>query len=196
MSEEADADGHTHDDEPGDDGADADEHHHDHSDHHHDDPDGLGIAFLTISTSRTLDDDPAGDAGVELLEAAGHEIVTRDLIPDDHDRIQGMVDTLSHRDDVDCVLTSGGTGVTPDDLTVEAVRPIMDRELPGFGELFRDMSRDEVGTKAIHSRATAGVSEGVPIFLLPGSENAVQLAVSDLIIPEAPHLVAMATRGE
>lgn len=194
MSEEVNSDGPTQRDGTRQDGPDEDEHHKDHSDHHHEDPEGLGFAFLTISTSRTLDDDPAGDAGVELLEDAGHEIVTRDLIPDNHDRIQGMVDTLSQREDVACVLTSGGTGVTPDDLTVEAVRPILDSELPGFGELFRDMSRAEVGTRAMHSRATAGVSEGVPIFLLPGSENAVKLAVSDLIVPEAPHLVAMATR--
>jgi molybdenum cofactor biosynthesis protein B len=196
MPEEPDADGHDHGDKPPNDGAEEDEHHHDHSDHHHEDPDGLGFAFLTISTSRTLDEDPAGDAGVELLEAADHDIVTRDLIPDERDRIQGMVDTLSKREDVDCVLTSGGTGVTPDDLTVEAVRPILDRELPGFGELFRDMSRAEVGTRAMHSRATAGISGGVPIFLLPGSKNAVQLAVADLIVPEAPHLVAMATRED
>lgn len=195
MSEGSDSGGQDHDGENRHGNAE-DGHHHDHSDHHHGDPDTLGIAFLTISTSRTLDEDPAGDTGVELLERAGHEIVTRDLIPDDHDRVQGMVDTLSKREDVDCVLTSGGTGVTPDDVTVEAVRPVLDRELPGFGELFRAMSRSEVGTRAMHTRATAGVSGEVPIFLLPGSENAVELAVSDLIIPEAPHLVSMATRAE
>ncbi|MFB6112040.1 MAG: molybdenum cofactor biosynthesis protein B [Halobacteriaceae archaeon] len=164
-------------------------------DHHHADPDSLGVGLLTISTSRTLADDEAGDAAVSLLEAAGHEVATRELVPDEHDRVQNVVDTLVNRDDVDCVVTSGGTGITPDDITVQAVRPLLDRELPGFGELFRAMSREEVGTRAILSRATAGVADGVPVFVLPGSENAVRLAVSDLILPEAPHLVGMATRS-
>lgn len=164
------------------------------ADHHHADPETLGVAMLTISTSRTLEDDKAGDTAVELLTEAGHEVVTRDLVPDDHDRVQSVVDTFVSRDDTDCVLTSGGTGVTPDDQTVEAVRPLFDRELPGFGELFRARSRDQVGTKAMLSRATAGVADGVPVFVLPGSEAAVDLAVNELIIPEAPHLVGMATR--
>lgn len=164
--------------------------------HHHDDPDTIGVALLTISTSRTLEDDPAGDAAVELLEDAGHEVVSRDLVPDGHDRIQSVVDTFTDHEQVDCVVTTGGTGVTPDDVTVEAIEPVIDRKLPGFGELFRAMSREEVGTKAMLSRAMAGIADGSPIFVLPGSENAVRLAVSELIVAEAPHIVAMATRSE
>lgn len=170
-----------------------DEHNHG-GHHHHSEGETLGIALLTISSSRSLAEDTAGDAAVALLEDAGHDVVTRDLVPDDHDRIQGLVDTLAGREDVDIVVTSGGTGVTPDDVTVEAVDPILERTLPGFGEIFRSMSREEVGTRAIHSRATAGITEGVPVFVLPGSENAVRLAISELVIPEGPHLVAMATR--
>lgn len=168
--------------------------HHPHGSHHHSEVDTLGVALLTISSSRSLSEDSSGDAAAALLEAEGHEIVTRDLVPDDYDRIQGHVDTLSDRADVDMVVTTGGTGVTPDDVTVEAVEPILKRDLPGFGEVFRAISREEVGTRAIHSRATAGITDSVPVFLLPGSENAVRLAISDLIIPEGPHLVAMATR--
>lgn len=164
--------------------------------HHHEDPDEVGVALLTISTSRTLEDDHGGDAAVDLLEAAGHEVVSRDLVPDDHDRIQGVVDAFTDHEGVDCVVTTGGTGLTPDDVTVQAIEPILDREVPGFGELFRAMSREEVGTKAMLSRATAGVADGTPIFVLPGSENAVRLAVGELIVAEAPHMVAMASRTE
>lgn len=163
--------------------------------HHHDaDPTSLGVGLLTVSSSRTLAEDTGGDAAVELLEAAGHEVVTRELVPDGYDRVQSVTDTLVGRSDVDLVVTTGGTGVTPDDVTVEAVRPLFDREVPGFGELFRAVSREEVGTRAMHSRATAGVSEGVPVFVLPGSEGAVRTAVRELVVPEGPHLVAMAGR--
>lgn len=164
--------------------------------HHHGDPDTLGVALLTVSTSRTLAEDAAGDAAFELLESAGHTVVTRDLVPDDHDRIQTVVDTFVGRDDTDCIVTTGGTGVTPDDQTVGAVRPLFDRELPGFGELFRSMSREQVGSRAMLSRATAGVADAVPVFVLPGSEDAVRLAVTELVIPEAPHIVGMATREQ
>ena len=169
---------------------------HDHSaGHHHADAEELGVAVVTVSTSRSLDDDPSGDAIEDLVEGDGHEVVAHDLVADDLDGIQRAMLALTGREDVDIVITTGGTGVTPDDVTVEAVEPLFDKGLPGFGELFRIRSYEEVGTRALGSRATAGVSEGVPVFCLPGSENAVRTAIEELVLAEAPHLVGLA-RGE
>ncbi|MEF8851940.1 MAG: molybdenum cofactor biosynthesis protein B [Haloarculaceae archaeon] len=168
---------------------------HDHAGHHHADVEELGVAVVTVTSSRDLDHDPSGDAIQSLVEDAGHSVVARDLVADDLDGVQRAVLSLTGRGDVDVVVTTGGTGITPDDVTVEAVRPLFDKELPGFGELFRVLSYEEVGTRAVGSRATAGVSEGVPVFCLPGSEDAVRTGVEGLILAEAPHLVGLA-RGE
>ena len=92
------------------------------------------------------------------------------------------------------VTSSGGTGVTPDDVTVEAAGPLFDKELPGFGELFRRLSYDEIGTKVVGTRAVAGVADGVPVFCLPGSENAARLGTGEVVVEEAPHLAGLAAR--
>jgi molybdenum cofactor biosynthesis protein B len=168
---------------------------HDHGHHHHD-VETLGVAVVTVSSSRSLDDDPAGDVIQSTLEAEGHAVVTRDLIGDSLDSVQGTVDHLVGREDVDAVVTTGGTGVTPDDVTVEAVRPLFEKRLPGFGELFRQLSYDEIGTKVVGTRAVAGVADGVPVFCLPGSENAATLGVEEIIVPEAGHLAGLARRDE
>jgi molybdenum cofactor biosynthesis protein B len=152
----------------------------------------VGVAVVTISTSRTLEDDPAGDAIAAVVEA-DDEVPTRELIPDEYDEIQGTVDALAGRDNVDCIVTTGGTGVTPDDVTIEAVRPLFSKELPGFGELFRARSREDIGTRVVATRATGGVADGVPIFCLPGSEDAARLG-ADIITEEAGHLVGLAGR--
>lgn len=170
------------------------EHEHDHDDHHHHDVESVGVAVVTVSSSRTLDDDPAGDYIEAALEDAGHEVVVRELIPDDFDRIQTMANRLANRDDTDAVITSGGTGVTPDDVTPEAVRQLFDKELPGFGELFRQLSYEEVGTKTVGSRATAGIVHDSPVFCIPGSENAARLGVEEIILPEVGHLAGLASR--
>jgi molybdenum cofactor biosynthesis protein B len=180
-----------------DDGHDHDDGDHSHDDgHHHHDVETLGVAVVTVSSSRSLDDDPAGDAIQSALEAEGHEVVTRDLVGDSLDGVQGTVDHLVGREDVDVVVTTGGTGVTPDDVTVEAVRPLLEKRLPGFGELFRRLSYDEIGTKVVGTRAVAGVADGVPVFCLPGSENAATLGVEEIIVPEAGHLAGLARRDE
>lgn len=163
--------------------------------HHHHDLDTLGAAVVTISSSRTLADDPSGDHVVEALVEAGHEVVTRELIPDEYDDIQHTVDALVRRGDVNVVVTTGGTGVTPDDRTVEAVRPLFEKELPGFGELFRRYSYGEIGTRIVATRATAGIVDGSPVFCLPGSTDAVELGVEEIIVEEAPHLAGLAQRG-
>jgi molybdenum cofactor biosynthesis protein B len=178
---------------------DHDEHDHDHNhdehDHSHHAPDleTVSYAVLTVSSSRTLDDDPSGDIIESAVESAGDEVVRRELVGDSFDRVQSTVHRLAERADVDCVVTTGGTGVTPDDVTVEAVRGILQTELPGFGELFRDRSREAVGTAVIGTRATAGIDDGVPVFCLPGSENAARLGIEELILPEAAHLAGLAS---
>ena len=179
---------------------DGDDHDHDGSehdhDHHHHDAESVSVAVVTVSSSRTMDADPSGDFIVSALEEAGHDVVVRELIADDFDGVQGAVDRLIRRDDTDAVVTTGGTGVTPDDVTPEAVDDLLGKELPGFGELFRRLSHGEIGTRAIGSRATAGVAERTLVFSLPGSTSAVRLGVEEVILPEIEHLVGLASRGE
>ncbi|WP_254840459.1 MogA/MoaB family molybdenum cofactor biosynthesis protein [Natronomonas marina] len=163
-------------------------------DHHHHDISELGVAVLTISSSRSLEDDPAGDAIAEIVEGAGHEVAVRELVRDSYDGVQDAVDRFADREDTDCVVTTGGTGVTPDDVTVEAVEPLFDKRLPGFGELFRTLSYEEIGTKVVGTRAAAGIADGVPVFCLPGSENAARLGAGEIIVEEAPHLAGLAGR--
>lgn len=167
---------------------------HDHGHHAHDKED-LGVAVLTVSSSRSLDDDPSGDEIARRFESAGHTVVRRDLVRDSRDAIQSTVNALVGRKDVDVVVSTGGTGVSPDDVTIEAVKPLFVKDLPGFGELFRSLSFEEIGTRVVGTRATAGVADGVPVFALPGSESAVALAVGDIVLPEVGHLAGLATRG-
>ncbi|OYR51093.1 molybdenum cofactor biosynthesis protein [Halorubrum sp. Ea1] len=191
----------------GDSGEDGDrghDHHHDDGDHHHDDDRGhdhhhhdaesVEVAVVTVSSSRSLDEDPSGDHVAAAFEDAGHEVAVRELVPDEYDSVQGTVDRLARRKDADVVVTTGGTGVTPDDVTPEAVDGLFAKKLPGFGELFRRRSEAEVGTRTIGSRATAGIVSATPVFCLPGSENAVRLGVDEIILPEVGHLVGLAGR--
>jgi molybdenum cofactor biosynthesis protein B len=163
--------------------------------HHAHDLQIVGVAILTISSTRTLENDPSGDVIQAGFEAEDHSIATRDLVGDDRDRIQEIVNSLVRRSDVEVVVTTGGTGVTPDDVTVEALRPLFEKTLPGFGELFRRRSEDEIGLRTIASRATAGIADGVPVFCLPGSEDAASLGV-DLIVPTIGHLTGLAKHAE
>ncbi|AKH98357.1 MogA/MoaB family molybdenum cofactor biosynthesis protein [Halanaeroarchaeum sulfurireducens] len=164
-------------------------------DHHAHDKTELGVGIVTVTSSRSLDADPSGDAIESALSGAGHGVVTRELVRDSRDVIQSVVDNLVGRSDVDLVVTTGGTGVSPDDVTVEAVGPLFEKDLPGFGEVFRSLSYEEIGTKVVGTRTTAGIANGVPVFALPGSENAVTLATEEIILPEASHLAGLATRG-
>ena len=185
----------------GGDGSDHQDHHggsdHEHEhDHHRHDRHDLGFAVVTVSSSRVTEEDTSGEVIIEAIGDAGHTVSTRELVNDDFDSVQSTVDRLVDRDDTDCVITTGGTGVTPDDVTVEAVEPLFDKRLPGFGELFRALSREEIGTKVVGTRATAGVTDGAPVFCLPGSENAVRLGTEEIIVEDAPHLAGLARRDE
>ena len=145
--------------------------------------------MLTISDTRTLETDHSGLLLCNSLTAAGHQLVERQIVPDEPDVIAGRVCQLCAALDLDSLLLTGGTGISPRDRTPEAVRPLLDLELTGFGELFRSLSYAEIGAAAMLSRAFAGRRGGVLIFCLPGSQNAVRLAVDKILLPELPHLV-------
>ena len=175
------------------DGADDERAEGDHDHHAHDVTD-LGVGVITVSSSRSIEDDPAGDAIVDAFEDAGHQVTVRELIEDSFDGVQSTVNRLVDREDVDIVVTTGGTGVTPDDVTVEAVADLMHKTLPGFGELFRRLSYDEIGTRVVGTRTTAGIADHTPVFCLPGSESAARLGAEEILVPEAPHLAGLAKR--
>jgi len=165
-------------------------------DHHAEDLETVSAAILTVSSTRTIEEDASGNAIVEVLEREGHEIATRELVNDDYDGVQSAVDSLVNRGDVDAVVTTGGTGVSPDDVTPEAVRPLFEKQLPGFGETFRALSREEIGTRAIATRALAGIADGVPVFCLPGSEAGARLGTEAVIEPEVGHLAGLSRPHE
>ncbi len=146
-------------------------------------------AVLTISDTRTPETDTSGTMTRDLLEQAGHTVIQYHIIPDDVDQIRARTETLAESEDIDAILTNGGTGISPRDGTIEALSPLIEKEIPGFGEFFRNLSRDEVGTAAMLSRAFAGLHGRTLIFVMPGSPNAVSVAVKKLILPELAHLV-------
>ncbi|MCW3848772.1 molybdenum cofactor biosynthesis protein B [Sphingomonas sp. LB-2] len=132
------------------------------------------IAVLTVSDTRTLADDRSGDTLVARLEGAGHVLADRAIVTDDADAIVGKLHAWIDDPEIDCVLTTGGTGVTGRDITPEALARVWDKEIPGFGELFRWLSYQTIGTSTIQSRACAGVARGTYLFALPGSTGAVK----------------------
>jgi molybdenum cofactor biosynthesis protein B len=150
---------------------------------------------LTVSSSRTLADDAGGARLAALLAAAGEERVERRLVPDDAVAIAAALEELLVAPGVDVVVVTGGTGVSPSDVTPEAVEPLLERRLDGFGELFRVLSFEQVGAAALLSRATAGVARGRAVFVLPGSPAAAELGMSRLILPVAGHLVGQLRRA-
>jgi molybdenum cofactor biosynthesis protein B len=149
---------------------------------------------LTVSSSRSLADDAGGDRAAALIAAAGHGRVERLLVVDDVTAIAGGVRSLLAREQVDVVVVSGGTGVSPSDATPEAVAPLLERQLDGFGELFRSLSFAEVGPAALLSRALAGTVGSKAVFVVPGSPAAVELALARLVLPAAPHLLGQLRR--
>ena len=150
--------------------------------------------MVTVSDSRTSETDTSGQAIAALLEEAGHVIAGRALLRDEPAEVASLVRDLLTRDNVRAIITTGGTGISRRDSTYEAVTALLDKELPGFGELFRMISFREIGAAAMLSRATAGIAGGRAVFLLPGSEHAVRLAMRQLILPELGHVVREAER--
>lgn len=148
----------------------------------------VNVAILTISDTRTPETDTSGQLMAELLAGAGHTVVDRIILPDEPDQIRETICELAARGDIHAILTNGGTGISPRDGTFEAINAILDKTLPGFGELFRMLSWEEVGAAAMLSRAVAGLHGSTLIFSMPGSSNAVGVAMRRLIIPELAHL--------
>lgn len=136
----------------------------------------LSICVLTVSDSRTLAEDTSGDFLVQALTEAGHRVVERTLLPDDRYKLRAVVSKWIADDGIDGILVTGGTGFTGRDSTPEALLPLLDKEMPGFGELFRAVSVEEIGTSALQSRAFAGLANGTFLFALPGSTSACRTA--------------------
>ncbi|MCA1788307.1 MAG: molybdenum cofactor biosynthesis protein B [Thioalkalivibrio sp.] len=141
----------------------------------------LNIAVLTVSDSRSLAEDSSGAALIQLLEATGHRLAERRIVKDDIYQIRAEISRWIANPAVDCVLTTGGTGITGRDGTPEAVAPLLDKEISGFGELFRYLSYEEIGTSSLQSRAMSGVANRTFIFVLPGSSNACRTAWTRVI---------------
>lgn len=152
-------------------------------------PDRIYVAVLTISDTRTLETDAGGDTIQQFLEEAGHEVVSRKIVSDDPPFIRVALIDLLATPAVDAVITTGGTGISARDGTYEVVAALLDKRLDGFGEIFRMLSYEEVGAAAMLTRAVAGSAGAKFLAALPGSRNAVRLAMEKLLMPELPHVV-------
>lgn len=165
-----------------------------HEEHHARAPTKLAFALITVSDSRRGASDEGGALMARLVEGAGHGVASRAQVPDEVTAIRAAFEAALAAAEVDVVVSTGGTGVAPRDVTPDAVAPLLDRALPGFGEVFRMLSYQQVGAAAIGSRAIAGMRGGRLLVALPGSPDAVRLAMEKLVLPEAGHLVSQARR--
>lgn len=155
----------------------------------------LNCAVITVSDTRTVETDKSGKIIQQLLQDAGHNIVEYTIIKDEPQQIKAWLLKLDAIEEIDGIIVNGGTGIAPRDTTYDVISSWLEKTLPGFGEIFRWLSYQEIGSRAIASRAVAGVKNNKLIFSLPGSSNAVKLAMSQLILPELNHLVKQ-LRGE
>ena len=159
-------------------------------------PKTLNFAVIICSTSRYKEfsetgriNDPSGDLIVQILRKKGHRVTLRRIVSDDKTQIQRtMMKALKSRK-IDVIVSSGGTGISPRDVTIEAVQPLLEKTIPGFGELFRALSYEKIGPAAVLTRAIAGVAKGKVVFCLPGSPQSVSLALESLVLPEAGHIL-------
>jgi len=161
--------------------------------HHRHDVGAIRIAILTVSDTRTTEDDSSGRRIREMATAAGHEIVDYRIIPDEAAQIRWAAHTAARG--ADALILSGGTGIAPRDVTYEVIAAMLDKEISGFGELFRSLSFAEIGAAAMLSRALAGTVAGKLVFALPGSTKAVELALEKLILPQLGHMVGLLRAG-
>ena len=157
-------------------------------------PHSVNCAVLTISDSRTEQDDESGKLLRQKLSENGHRVISYSILKNEADSIKKKLNELLSQEELQVIITSGGTGPGQRDITVETISLILEKKLDGFGELFRFLSYQEIGTASIMSRAIAGVAKGKVILCLPGSLGAVKLAMDKLILPEIGHMVREATR--
>ncbi|AFZ28633.1 molybdenum cofactor synthesis domain protein [Gloeocapsa sp. PCC 7428] len=150
----------------------------------------VNCAVITVSDTRTFETDKSGQIIKQFLLDAAHNVGAYTIIPDEPIQIQDQLQSLASNVDLDAVICNGGTGIAPRDTTYDAIANLLEKTLPGFGELFRYLSYQEIGSRAIASRAIAGVYQNKLIFSLPGSSNAVKLGMQQLILPELVHLVS------
>lgn len=159
-------------------------------------PKSVGCRVLTVSDSRTPETDTSGLLILQALKKDGHQVLAHAIVPDEADLIvaslkEGIADAATS-----AIIITGGTGIAPRDVTIEAVEGLITKAIPGFGEIFRALSFEEIGPAAMASRATAGVAEGTLIFATPGSRGAVSLAMERLILPELGHLIGQMRRSK
>ena len=164
------------------------------AEHRAESPKSIGFAVVTVSDTRDEASDRGGELLVRALTEAGHRVVWRTIVRDEASAIEAAAREACGRDDVAIVLTTGGTGISPRDVTVPTLERMFEGSIPGFGELFRSLSYREVGSAAILSRATAGLVAGKVVIALPGSPKALELALREIVLPEAGHLVSQARR--
>lgn len=163
-------------------------------DHKEKSPQSVTCAVLTISDSRTEETDESGRLLRQRLESGGHRVLFYKLLKNDADAIKKQVEDLLQQANLQVIITSGGTGASHRDVTVETLSPLLDKKLDGFGELFRFLTYQDIGTTSVMSRAMAGVANGKIVINLPGSLGAVTLAIEKIILPEIGHMVREATR--
>jgi len=152
-------------------------------------PKAVRCAVVTVSDTRTLENDRGGQLLEESLTAAGHTVTRREIVPDEPNRIRALVEELADANVLDAILITGGTGITARDQTFETVSGLLTKTLPGYGELFRMLSYDDVGPAAMLSRTIGGLVGQVVLLTMPGSPAAVRLALDKLILPELAHVV-------
>ncbi|MHA1770638.1 MAG: MogA/MoaB family molybdenum cofactor biosynthesis protein [Candidatus Thorarchaeota archaeon] len=148
-----------------------------------------GFAVLTITDSRTVETDESGRIAKELISQEGHTVVAYDLIPNDSSAILDRIEKFAEKPEIRVIITSGGTGVGRRDLTTQTLITHFDRILVGFGELFRRLSYEEIGIPGIYSQASAGIIGNTVIYCLPGSKNAMRMALTKIILPGIGHLL-------
>lgn len=152
------------------------------------------LAVITLSSTRSADNDQSGDIIQQLLEAGGHTVAVRKIIADNRNVLRATLRELIRQKNVHAVITTGGTGLAPSDITIETVRAMFDKEIPGFTSLFMLLSYPQAKSASMLSRATAGTIKGKPVFCLPGSPRACKLAIESLILPELGHILMLAGR--
>jgi molybdenum cofactor biosynthesis protein B len=157
-------------------------------------PKSVRCYVLTVSDTRTEENDTSGRAIAELLSAAGHTVAARAIVKDDPPSVRATIERQLASSDVQAIITTGGTGITSRDSTIEAIDALLEKRLDGFGELFRMLSFEQIGPAAMMSRASAGLAAGKIVVSLPGSEAAVRLAMERLLLPELGHLVQQASK--
>jgi molybdenum cofactor biosynthesis protein B len=164
------------------------------SEHRAEAPASVSVHVITVSDTRTLDTDTSGRAIAELLQGDGHRVHARTILKDEADQVAEIVRRSLVDQAVDVIITTGGTGITSRDSTFEAIDGLLEKRLVGFGELFRMLSYQEIGAAAMLTRATAGIASATIVIAMPGSEHAVRLGMTRLVLPELGHLVREARR--